>query len=301
MSYLQEFDSQLEAGADRLLFLWDAQRGDNLGTLILTLAAGVQLRDHLGLSAIDVLAFGGGEALNGNPEHPFRRLCAAMEGVETVACVADSTEAAQRVAALSDTHLAWPGVEYWRDGEADTSFRLQEAFSATGKLAPLRLRSSASEKARLRLRQFASPGTAVHLKNVEGAQSNADHHAWQAFFTRVAGSGHFVLIGDDLVPPDISGLPNVTLAREIDGDLVFYLALMQESEFFMGMMSGPCTLALVNGNPYRIFKNPDHHAREMDEELGKANRYPFAFPNQKIIRQRETPDLLLREFGSMVG
>ena len=299
---LQKFRMELLGGKRRLQVSWDSQRAGSLGILVLTLAAGMQLRKHVNLSAIDVLIIGAGTPLHDNLRHPFCRLCESFEWVDDVTCAVDAAEAARRVDDRQDTHLTWPSVEYWcSEREIDTTFRLQEAFIATREFVPLRLRPFAVERARQQLRQIEPPVVAVHLKNVPGSQSNANHSAWRSFFTQAGGQGEFLLIGDDTVPSDICALPNVTIAQEIDDDLVFHMALVQEADSFMGLMSGPCNFALVNNKPYRVFKNPDHHEKEMKIELGTGNSYPFAHPNQQVIRQSETSELLFQEFRAMIG
>lgn len=300
---LQGLRLEVGRGKDRILVSWDTRRARSLGVLILTLAGGAQLRDCFRLSTIDVMIIGASDRLHDNPQHPFWRLCETIEWVDDVICAEDVTEASREVAARSKTHVTWPSLEYWcSDKEVDTTFHLQEAFASFGRLVPLRLRPDATvtKRANEQLRQTELPVAAVHLKNVPNAQSNAHYPAWQSLFVRTTGLASFILIGDDPIPPAISELPNVTVAEEIDDDLVFHLALIQEADFFMGLMSGPSNFALVNEKPYRIFKNPDHHEEEMNRELGAGDRYAFARPNQHIIRRRETPDLLRREFEAML-
>ena len=64
----------------------------------------------------------------------------------------------------------------------------------------------------------------------------------------------------------------------------------------MGMMSGPANMALFGENPYLIFKNPDHHAKEMAIELGDKDQYSFALPGQRVLRIWDTTTNLIEAF-----
>ena len=94
-------------------------------------------------------------------------------------------------------------------------------------------------------------------------------------------------------------LPNVILSRDYGSSLSRDLALIQTASIFMGMTSGPCNMALFSDIPYAIYKNPDHDVEEMAIELGKADRFPFAMPFQKIMRIFETGDNLMAEFANL--
>jgi hypothetical protein len=51
--------------------------------------------------------------------------------------------------------------------------------------------------------------------------------------------------------------------------------------------------------PYAVFKNPTHHKEEMLDEIGKNDHYPFAHKFQKVLRTKETVNLLLAELDDM--
>jgi hypothetical protein len=162
-------------------------------------------------------------------------------------------------------------------------------------------------RATLRLFFNGAPIVGLHLKQVTGYLGDspislANESVWFEFLSEAAEKFEikFLLLGSDPVSKNIQILPNVCLAQEIGADSFGkHLALLSECNCFMGMMSAICNLALFSDLPYCIFKNPDHHRLEMLAEIGSGDRYPFATPFQKVIRENETPERLLSELVSM--
>ena len=68
---------------------------------------------------------------------------------------------------------------------------------------------------------------------------------------------------------------------------------------FLGMASGPCNVAIFSKIPYAIYKNPDHHSKEMKRELGTKDHFSFAGSYQKIYRMKETEANLREHFFSI--
>ncbi len=143
----------------------------------------------------------------------------------------------------------------------------------------------------------------VHLKNNPDTkgQSNANMNVWYEFFKTcgMLRDLKFILIGEDWISAAIKGLPNVILSRLLGSDLAGDLALIQAGPIFMGMSSGPCNMAIFNNHPYVIFKNPNHHAKEMAKELRGEDRFLFSTSGQRLLRQAETPGILLRELAEL--
>ncbi len=79
-------------------------------------------------------------------------------------------------------------------------------------------------------------------------------------------------------------------------DLAKDLALIEWSYMFMGMASGPSTMAIFNSTPYLIFKDPSHHKKAMQHELGPRDHFIFGLPSQKILRIKQSLPILLQEF-----
>jgi len=138
----------------------------------------------------------------------------------------------------------------------------------------------------------------VHLKNnqAERGNSNANLETWFEFFHqchKLYEDVKFILIGDESPGEKILHLPNIFFARHLGSSLATDLALIQIGRAFMGMSSGPCSVAILNNKPYVIYKNPDHHAKEMLIELSDKDHYSFSAPNQRFLRINETVDNLL--------
>lgn len=140
----------------------------------------------------------------------------------------------------------------------------------------------------------------VHLKNNPNDQvcSNADFSAWLGFFKACYQryDATFILVGNEEIDQKIRKLPNVVVTRELGGNLARDLALIQMAFIFMGMMSGPCNMAVFSNTPYIIYKNPGHSSEKMRLELGDNDRFSFATPFQKVLRIFETSNSLMSEF-----
>src|SRR2546422_4286018 len=83
-------------------------------------------------------------------------------------------------------------------------------------------------------------------------------------------------------PPRSTLFPYTTLFR----------SLISLADGFMGMASGLCQMAIFGRKPYAIFKHPDHHAKQMNAELGTATGFSFSLPTQSFWRETETTELL---------
>jgi hypothetical protein len=141
---------------------------------------------------------------------------------------------------------------------------------------------------------------AVHLKNKpkEHNCSNANLYEWEDFFKVCYGKYNvkFILIGNETINTAIRKLPNIIVAGDHGSNLIRDLAIIQTSDAFMGMASGPCNMAIFNKKPYLIYKNPSHHSKAMKEELGDKDKFNFATSRQRIFREYETKNNLLAEF-----
>lgn len=155
----------------------------------------------------------------------------------------------------------------------------------------------------LKARVLPTAPVVVHLKNNprETGCSNAAQHEWAAFFDSCLDRHDvkFLLIGNEGIAESISKLSNVVVARNYDLQLPEELALIELSFLFMGMASGPCTFALFGETPYLIYKNPEHHAKEMEKELEGHDHFSFAKPFQKVLRVNESTEQLLSQFLSV--
>lgn len=145
----------------------------------------------------------------------------------------------------------------------------------------------------------------VHLKNSSNKinESNANQKEWLEFFNyyyKLNSNVLFFLIGDDQISSQIVSSPNVIqLSKHLT--FVEQLTLIEKSDLFIGMCSGPFQIALFNDVPYIVFKNPEHHKEEMIKEIGDKNHYSFARKNQYILRKQETFKILLDNFTKIIG
>jgi hypothetical protein len=235
---------------------------------------------------------------------PAMSVLKAMSGVAACHVCADRMALRDTASLLDGDCVPWPDPGMLVQGgyTYDSTQIVQSYFARTGSIPRLSVTAELLAWARAYLLEKSRGGlsVAVHLKNNPAApgQSNADLGSWLAFFSNCANrhDAHFFLVGDDATNDNFRSLPNVTIARNDGVRLNGYLALMQAAGLFMGMMSGPANMALFGKTPYVIFKNPDHHAREMAVELGDADRYPFALDNQRVLRVWDTTENLSNAF-----
>ena len=203
----------------------------------------------------------------------------------------------------------WPQLGVSDDGaisyEYGTTFNIQDAYAALGEVTSFGSKEPALRWAHTFLVDQVRPATAVavHLRNQSGAQSgsNADLVAWAGFIGRAQAFNDvcFVLLGNEELGDVLPGLSNVILSRDFGATIAEDLALVQICDAFMGMASGPCNMAIFTDRPYVIFKNPTDHAEHIQREIGDAERFSFAMPNQKLLRVSETDEWLMAEFEAL--
>ena len=138
--------------------------------------------------------------------------------------------------------------------------------------------------------QLAPVVLAVHLKHIEPLkpeESNADGSVWLRALTSFLSKGDraVILIGDDPLPNGLELGPNLIRGSDLGLDIGGQLALVNKCSGFIGMASGVASSAIFSTTPYVVFKHPDHDYYEMQRELGDADRLPFAYANQRILRQ----------------
>lgn len=240
---------------------------------------------------------------------PVMSVLNAMSGIAGCHVCADRMALRDAARLLDGNCVPWPDPEMLVHGRYtyDSTQIIQAYFARTGSIPKLSVNEELLAWARAYLLEKSKGGlsVAVHLKNnpATPGQSNADLESWLAFFSNCANrhDAHFFLVGDDATNQNFRNLPNVTIAQSDGVRLEGYLALVQAAGLFMGMMSGPANMALFGRTPYVIFKNPDHHAREMAVELGDAERYPFALDNQRVLRVWDTTENLSSAFEHATG
>ena len=94
-----------------------------------------------------------------------------------------------------------------------------------------------------------------------------------------------LIIGDDARHFKSFQSKRILIAANMKVPLHEQLSLVATSLGFVGMSSGPSTVALLSSTPYVIFKHPKHHQNQMLKQLGDLNHYSFANSKQLYIRQ----------------
>jgi hypothetical protein len=94
-----------------------------------------------------------------------------------------------------------------------------------------------------------------------------------------------LIIGDDGRRFKSFHSKRILIAANLKLPLHEQFSLVSTSLGFVGMSSGPSTVALLSSTPYVIFKHPKHHQNQMLRQLGDLNHYSFANSNQQYIRQ----------------
>jgi hypothetical protein len=143
----------------------------------------------------------------------------------------------------------------------------------------------------------------VHTKYVSPylvEESNTDWIIWEEFF-ELMYSLHpditFCLMGDDSIGMSIEHKKNIVIAKNKELLLNEQLYLASQSAGFLGMASGVCCAANFSKVPYVIFKHPEHHKREMLDELGQNETYEFSHSCQRLLRSNQSLDLFTQSFN----
>ncbi len=311
----------------RIAGIWDwARSGGSLGSLLILLEElQIQCRTH-GADAIDVFIVRDAVDLidgmpPGGPDAPGRLpvpdpgKAAAMAGIaRAMSGVADCRVCFEQAAVRDAKALMRTGRIMWPDPELlvrgghcyDTTRAIQDFYSRAREIPRLSVGAGLAGWADAYLKERAEGRmpVAVHLKNNReiAGRSNARMDSWLTFMSGCQREHrvHFFLVGDDPVDPRFRALRNATIAQDDGLTLDRSLALIQVAGLFMGMMSGPANMALFGKNPYLIFKNHDHHAREMASELGDSDHYPFALPHQRVLRTWDTTENLVAAFDDVI-
>jgi hypothetical protein len=308
------------------LGIFDLKRsGGTLGTFIILLEELEIQRHALGADSIDVIVVtDASDLINGSPPHlapspvvdTYSRdsLIATLESVARAILgsgrchfLLEPSEIGEAKRMLGQDRWHWPAPQDLHNGRHhyDSTLFIQAEHSRMGRIPRLKVQPKVLSEARSYLQSCGGEPVAVHLKRNERAtgQSNADLASWLQFFaTRLAQRSpqRFFLLGHDPVDVAFRDRPNVTIVQDDIETIGEHLALIQAAELFMGMMSGLSNMALFGERPYLIFKNPDHHRREMLDEMGEGDAYSFALPDQRVLRIKDEPKNLESAFDSVV-
>ncbi len=184
----------------------------------------------------------------------------------------------------------------------DSTLSLQMTFLEHGYVPELVMKPIVMAWAQDFLRQKATRKFPIvlHLKNSQVATSknNANRQEWRKFLVyagRYTGVV-FVLIGNESVDGDIRTLPNVIMAQDFGCSLAQELSLVLAAGAFMGMSSGPSSMAIFSKTPYLIFHDPEHGHGTIIREIGDLDSFSFAKPGQRFLRRDDVAETIIDGF-----
>lgn len=131
---------------------------------------------------------------------------------------------------------------------------------------------------------------------------DGDYRVWEEFFdeaTRRRPETVFILLGKPAEwPRRLMRRSNVIILKSLGLGLMEELAMIQASDLFMGLLSGPSIMAFFSETPYAQFVQSvcaDYTAKLMEIEMG-APRLPFAGEHQTLHWEEPTTEALCRAF-----
>ena len=184
---------------------------------------------------------------------------------------------------------------------------LYDYAKRNGQLPILTCRDDIRAAARRTLREHvANAGQypiAIHLrKSGYWTDRNYSEAAWKALFLHARQTHpqvRFLLIGARFRGfPELEGLSNLLFTKDLGTGADDDMALIQESAAYMSGNAGPLVMAKFGVSPYRIV---NHNAANMPQQKKGEASFPWARENQKLIWEKETEDILIREFEEMLA
>lgn len=155
----------------------------------------------------------------------------------------------------------------------------------------VRFQSEVSEKALNLLGRGSSSVLCVHANSVprptelQETLSLGDEDEWIEGIRAAIDNGlekQILFVGSDSQRL-IAKLDRPGSIAPQTADFTTQLACVHYASGFLGMSSGPATVAMFSTTPYIVFKHPSHHSRQM-ETLLFENKYPFALSSQLVRR-----------------
>lgn len=214
-------------------------------------------------------------------------------------------------AIYEDNFVVWPPTPLF-DSMIDLnvlSFKLLDLlYKKHNKIPEFKLRSSLSDWAIDFIKQHSNNliPIAVQIRNTQNynISRNSSINVWLELFRHCENKvpvTFFVICSASEVDDRLRTLDNVVVAKDYTTSVDQDLALVKESSAFMGVSSGPGTLAFFSYKPYSIVNL--HIMEGMMPLLNKHNwGYSFHYSqrNQRLIENVETFDLLLKEITILI-
>ncbi len=209
----------------------------------------------------------------------------------------------------SKYHL-WPSLERYYSHEDYLHLFYQtllEFYRKYGYVPSFSFRKGLVDWARWFFREYVSPyiPVTVHLRNAGRYHPtrNANMEAWIDFFKYCQDQFQvrFVVVGTKKeVDERLHNIKNVIIAKDFNTTVDQDLALIYGSAAFLGVSSGPASIALFGQNPYTIF-----NIHLMNEHLPVCVHHSwgvsfvFGQDHQRCVLGTETTALLISEFSRM--
>lgn len=203
-------------------------------------------------------------------------------------------------------YLTWPDDKIQKnpDFSYSNTFFIRDYFRLNKSIPLLSMKKNLIRRGVnfMKKKVFPFLPVTVHLKQITGKAniSNANLWEWEKFMKECGvlfPEIRFLLVGKDKITAGMEKAGNIIRTSDLGCRIEDDLALMQLSYLFLGMASGPCNMVIFNRIPYNLYKDPLHHVREMQREVGNEDRFPFAQQDQYIYRKIHNKQTLMDNFA----
>ncbi|HEX8136026.1 MAG TPA: hypothetical protein VF544_00405 [Pyrinomonadaceae bacterium] len=208
-------------------------------------------------------------------------------------------------------YYIWPTADIYLNRK-DLGFLallfLAEFYEKHGYVPPLTFRPALVDKASSFIAQHVSPAVpfVVQLRNVDTYNTfrNSVIESWLELFRYCENRFpvRFIVICSKAEVDDrLRHFGNVIIAKDFDTTVDLDLALIQSAAAYMGMSSGPSTVAFLGNKPYSML-NTWVEPGWFDKVVIKQPwgfSFIFSHEHQRCIAGHETPEVLIDEFSRL--
>ncbi|MCX5662586.1 MAG: hypothetical protein NTW19_23140 [Planctomycetota bacterium] len=307
----------------RVLIVYDiTSQSLAVGDLLMTIAAGLVVRETHGLDLIDVALVHEDKTLK-NPSlgigpdrfvfhlAPLMPILQVNPHLGSVFVFDRRVELERFIAQQADRYEIWPAAPLYQSEQyyhyPIFNDLVEPFFQRTGRIPHLTSRPFMADWARGFCREHVGPDVlvTVNIRNNQRVEThrNSDIDAWLAFFAHCLGRypvKFVVVCAKAEIDPRMRGLGNVILAKDHDTGIEQELALVDAAAVHLGSSSGPAMMPFFSDKPYLILRCntvPDQY-RNMHLENGYM-RFSFAKPDQLLYPGPETAALLEADFARL--
>lgn len=159
---------------------------------------------------------------------------------------------------------------------------------------------SCSDELKEWAQEFGGDYISIQIRrNPHNSKRDSRYMAWHDFMKSLPDE-RFVILCERSEMDDRLRLPNVIFSKDHKTSVLEDLALVQCSRVHMGATSGPCVMAMFSDKPYALYNSQggqDKAAGFFYE--GTKGRFPYSRADQWTRTDKETPELLIRDFEEM--